>query len=238
MAHVMFAGSVLLTRYQYECFVLCNHYTEQQQCSVNNLPVFGDSRKLNIYLDRPTNDRLQAIVPALSFTCTGRVTQWSACMDLGGVMARYYMQFQVWRSTGVQGCYTLVGSNASPLNEGGAVNVSLLLAPTRQCVVLPVPENEQIKFQPGDVVGYYADHFRYDGFNRTFGGVQWIEDNDVVVYHTVNVPLSDLKTEYAISPLGPDPAACGFNIKTSTSTLHDLTRVTSGAPIITVTLGI
>ena len=159
-------------------------------------------------------------------------------MDPGNALARYYMQFQVWRSTGVQGCYTLVGFNAPRLGEGGAVNVSLLPTPAGRCVDLPVADNEQIEFQPGDVIGYYADQFRNDGLNRPFGGVQWIEHNNVVVYHTVNVPLSDLKTEYAISPLVTDPAACGFNIVPSTSDLHDLTRATSGAPIITVTLGI
>ena len=103
--------------------------------------------------------------------------------------------------------------------------------------ILPVTENEQIEFQPGDVIGYYADRHRKNGDDPDDGGVQWIEDNNVVVYHIVDVPLSDLKTEYAISPLGADPAACGFNIADSTSTLHDLTRVTSGAPIITVSLG-
>ena len=160
-------------------------------------------------------------------------------MQHGGSNARYYMQFQVWRSTGVQGCYTLVGSNASPLGAGDAVVISLLLRPSDQCLVLQVAENEQIEFQPGDVIGYYADQFSGDGFNRTVGGIQVIEVNNVVVYHIVDVQLSDLKTEYAIPSLGAaDPATCGFNISTSTSTLHDLTIVTSGAPIITVTLGI
>ena len=159
-------------------------------------------------------------------------------MDQGGSNARYYMQFQVWRSTGVQGCYTLVGSNASPLGAGDAVVLSLLLRPSDQCLVLQVAENEQIEFQQGDLIGYYTDQYRGDGFDRTVGGVQVIEDNNVVVYHIVDVPLSDLKTEYAIPSLGADPAACGFNIATSTSTLHDLSIVTSGAPIITVSLGI
>ena len=150
-------------------------------------------------------------------------------------MERYYIQFQVWRSTGAQGCYTLVGYNAPPLSEG-AVDVSLLLVPSGRCVVLQVAENEQIEFQPDDVIGYYADRHKVNK-DPNDGGVQVIEDNNVVVYHIVDVPLSDLKTEYAISPLGPDPAACGFNIADSTSTLHDLTMSTSGAPIITVTLG-
>ena len=159
-------------------------------------------------------------------------------MQHGGGNARYYMQFQVWRSTEIQGCYRLVGSNASPLGADDAVDSSLLPRPSDRCVVLPVAEDEQIEFQPGDVIGYYADQYSGDGVNRTNGGVQVIEDNNVVVYHTINVPLSDLKTEYAISPLVPDPAACGFNIAPSTSDLHDLSLVMSGAPIITVTLGI
>ena len=220
-------------------FCICNR-TEQQQCIVNNLPVFGSNIGLEVdgYLGMPRNDRLQAIVPALNFSCTGRVTEWRACVHHGGNNARYYMQFQVWRSTEIQGCYRLVGSNASPLGADDAVVISLLLRPSNQCVVLPVAEDEQIEFQPGDVIGYYADQYSSNGVNRANGGVQWIEDNNVVVYHTINVPLSDLKTEYAISPLVPDPAACGFNIEPSTSDLHDLSIITSGVPIITLTLGI
>ena len=152
-------------------------------------------------------------------------------------MERYYIQFQVWRPTGVQGCYRLMGFNAPPLSVGGAVDVNQLLVPSGHCVVLSVAENEQIEFQPGDVIGYYADRYKSDGKDENSGGVQWIGDSNVVVYHTVDVPVSDLKREYAISPLGPDPASCGFNIAPSTSNLHDLSIETSGAPIITVTLG-
>ena len=54
-------------------------------------------------------------------------------MEQGGVLNRYYIQFQVWRSTGVQGCYTLVGYNAPPLSVG-AVDVSLLFVPSEHCV--------------------------------------------------------------------------------------------------------
>ena len=217
--------------------MFCIAVTEQQQCSVTNLPVFQDSRHLNSSLARPSDDKLQAIVPAFSFTCTGRVTEWKACVEQGGGVQRYYIQFQVWRSTGLQGCYRLVGSNAPPLGAGGAVDIDLLLQPSDHCLVLPVAENEQIEFQPGDVIGYYADRYRRIGNDPNDGGVQWIENNTVVVYHTVDVPLSDLKTEYAISPLGPDPAACGFNIAASTSNSHVLSISTSGAPIITLTLG-
>ena len=229
---VLYSRSVFIINF-------CNNYTAQQECSLNNLPDFGDRSDSNFnYPGRPPNDRLQAIVPALNFTCAGRVTQWRACVDPGNTLSKYYMQFQVWRSTGIQGCYTLVGSNAPPLSASGAVDQTSLLVPSEHCVVLSVAENEQIEFQPGDVIGYYADRYHHNGKDRNDGGVQWIPDSNVVVYHTVDVPLSDLKTEYAISPLVPDPASCGFNIATSTSDLHDLSIVTSGAPIITLTRGI
>ena len=140
-------------------------------------------------------------------------------MQQGGSNERYYIQFQVWRPTGVNICYTLVGFNAPPLGAGGAVNVSLLLVPSAACVLLAVAENEQIEFHTGDVIGYYADRY---GSNRKGGGIQWIAHSNVVVYYTVNVPLSDLKTEYIISPLVPDPTACGFNIEGSTSISHHL----------------
>ena len=110
---------------------------------MTSLPVFQDSRDFDP--GRPPDDKLQAIVPALSFTCTGKVT------DQGGGGERYYFQFQVWRSAGVQGCYTLVGSNAPSLSAGGVVDENLLLAPSGRSVLLPVGKNEQIEFQPGDV---------------------------------------------------------------------------------------
>ena len=88
-------------------------------------------------------------------------------MQPGGRDERYYIQFQVWRPTGVPGCYTMVGFNAPPeptLDGMGEVNNTNQLLqpgdPLDHCVHLPVSEGEQIEFQPGDVIGYYADRFR------------------------------------------------------------------------------
>ena len=74
--------------------------------------MFGDTE------DRNTtgNDRFQAIVPAYTFQCSGRVTEWRACVQPGGSdNEQYYIQFQVWRSTGIDGCYELVDYN-TPLD--------------------------------------------------------------------------------------------------------------------------
>ena len=218
-------------------------YTEQQQCGVANLPAFGDRRRDDEYLGRPPDDRLQAIVPAYTFNCTGRVAEWRACVEQGGRDERYYIQFQVWRPTGVTGCYSLVRYNAPPeptfIGMGEVNNADQLLQPgdpLDHCVRLPVSEGEEIEFQPGDVIGYYVDRFREDGDDRDGGGVQVVRDQNVVVYNRIDVPLDDLKTQYAIPDLGPDPSSCGFELEGSDSNLFQMISSTNGAPIISLNL--
>ena len=230
--------------------VSAGSYTEQQQqqqCGVANLPAFGDRRGDSDYLGGPPADRLQAIVPAYTFNCTGRVTEWRACVEPGGDRQRYYIQFQVWRPTGVPGCYTMVGYNAPPEptfdGMGEVNNIDQLLQPGDPldlCVHLPVSEGEEIEFQPGDVIGYYADRFRErndrDPDDPDDGGVQVVRNENVVVYNKIDVPLDDLKTQYAIPALGPDPSSCGFELEGSDSNLFQMTLSTNGAPILSLSL--
>ena len=110
----------------YIATIKCMHCSagQQQQCSINNLPVFG--RTID---DRYTqdSDRFQAIVPAYTFQCTGRVAEWRACVQPGGTTReQYYIQFQVWRPTanGVDGCYELVDYNI-PLDDAGKEETSV-----------------------------------------------------------------------------------------------------------------
>ena len=226
-------------------------YTEQQQqqqqCGVANLPAFGDRRDDEDFLGRPPDDRLQVIVPTYTFNCTGRVTEWRACVVPGGGGERYYIQFQVWRPTAVLGCYRLVGYNAPPEptfdGMGEVNNADQLLQPgdpSNLCVRLPVSEDEEIEFQPGDVIGYYTDRFRErndrDPDDPDDGGVQVISDQNVVVYNRIDVPLDDLKTQYAIPALGSDPSSCGFELEGSDSNLFQMTSSIAGAPIISLSL--
>ena len=211
----------------------------------------------------PDNDRFQAIVPAYTFQCSGRVTEWRACVQPGGNSSeQYYIQFQVWRSTGIDGCYDLVGYN-TPLDvEESEVSYSVIiiddegfLLPGRDsapngCVILPVRESQQIEFQSGDVIGYYVDYFR-DGVDRDEGGIQWFrdeggtqrfeddedrggsgEDNGVVVHYKFNLPREDVKSQYAIYI---HPSACGF--PTESSNLYSLSDVASSTPIIGLSIG-
>ena len=194
------------------------------------------------------SDRLQAIVPAYTFQCSGRVTEWRACVQPGDSSdEQYYIQFQVWRSTGIDGCYDLVGYN-SPLDADESlvpdsvitIDGERVLCPGRDnapdcCVVLPVRESQQIEFQSGDVIGYYVDRFR-DGEDRDDeSSIQWIENDEVVVYYEDDLPREDVKSQYAIGISNINPSACGF--PTETSNLYSLSNVASSAPIISLSIG-
>ena len=200
---------------------------QQGQCSVDRLPPFGDSGGPDSA--RPDRDRFQAIVPAYTFQCHGRVTEWRACVQPGGGGEQYYIQFQVWRLTASiddGGCYKLVNSSTPQDDE--------LSGPVDRCVVLPVREDRQIEFQSGDVVGYYVDRHN-DYSNDNDAGIQWIVDHDnVVVHYRDDLSRNDIQSYYAIG--GPNPTECGFPIS-GDSNLYTLADSTSAAPIISLSIG-
>ena len=198
----------------------------------------------------PARDRFQAIVPAYRFQCSGRVTEWRACVQPGGFSSeQYYIQFQVWRPTGIEGCYELVDYNIplddAKMSETEMSDSSVIIDaegflsppgdnsdPLHRCVVLPVRENQQIEFQTGDVVGYYVDHFK-NGNDETDGGIQWIEDSEVVVHYRDDLVREDIKTLYAIG--GLNPTECG--LESETSDLYSLRTLSTSAPIISLSIG-
>ena len=194
-------------------------------------------------------------MPAYRFQCSGRVTEWGACVQPGKMPSeQYYIQFQVWRPTGIKGCYKLVDYNIplddARMSETGISDSSVIidaegfLSPPgdNRCVVLPVRENQQIEFQTGDVVGYYVDYFR-DGSDRTNGAIQWIEDSEVVVHYRDDLVREDIKTLYALG--GTNPTECGLEMSESvtsdlesvTSDLHTLSDLSTSAPIISLSIG-
>ena len=174
-------------------------------------------------------------MPAYRFQCSGRVTEWRACVQPGGFSSeQYYIQFQVWRPTGIGGCYKLVHFN-TPLDDAQVEGRGFLSPPgedtdpLHRCVVLPVRENLQIEFRSGDVMGYYFS----DGDDRTNGGIQWIEDSEVVVHYRDDLPREDIKTLYAIG--GPRPTDCGLEMSERDS--HSLGTLITAAPIISLSIG-
>ena len=173
------------------------------------------------------------------------MTEWKACVQPGGNRGeQYYIRFQVWRPTDISKCYSLVDFN-SPVNEDE--DDGFLSPPGTNdndpldyCVILSVPEDQQIEVQSGDVVGYYVDRFR-EGQDRDDGGIQWIEydgNSDVVVYYrqeTDNDELSrqDIKSHYALG--GVNPTSCGFPISVDSINSYSLSAFISASPIISLT---
>ena len=209
------------------------------QCSVDNLPSpFGDRRDDDARSEVPDRDRFQAIVSAYTFQCSGRVTEWRACVQPGGSSSfQYYIQFQVWRPNG-GGCYSLVGFNRPVGSDGEDGFLSPPgddSDPLHRCVVLSVTEeDQQIEVQPGDVVGYYVDHDNDDQTDNN-AGIQWIEGgNNVVVHYIDDLPRGDIKSHYALG--GSDPTECGFQIS-GNSNSYSLSESMFATPIISLSFG-
>ena len=224
-------------------------------CGVDNFPSpFRDRRGDNPRSEVPDRDRFQAIVPAYTFQCSGRVTEWGACVQPGGPSSEaYYIQFQVWRPSGPSGCYSLVGFNRPVGSNGGEGFLSPpdgtddLLG---RCVELSVTEEEQIEVQSGDVVGYYVDHDN-DNQNDDNAGIQWIvggsdsdstsdstsdgeSGTDVVVYYRDGLPRENIRSHYAVG--GSNPTECGFPIS-GNSASYSLSDFISTTPIISLSIG-
>ena len=186
-----------------------------QSCSVNNLPTFQD----NIGGGRPhlEFDQLQVIVPSYTFNCHGRVVQWGACMQPGGNPNNdiYELEIQVLRPLPVGQddilCFSLVGM----YSQTGGPNSPP--ANIDRCIVIDIPEDDQIPVRPDDVVGFYSDFLRNDD-----GGVQ-LDTNreDVTVFYQerVNIPPTN-------------PSSCSL-----IAGANNIAATTTAAPIITVVVG-
>ena len=123
----------------------------------NSLPDFIDPGT-----DAPRIDitPIQAIIKSYEFQCCGMVKEWAAFVEPGGSFHRgvYTIKFQIWRPTDCNR-YDKAGENTFSF-----VNLS----PSSVINEIP-PSNEQLQFQPGDVLGYYLE--RADNNNN--GGLQF-----------------------------------------------------------------
>jgi len=128
--------------------------------------------------DELGRDRL-GIVPALSFTCNGRITRIIARVSRDNNMDRNgYPYFQVWRPSSTNSMvYTNIGevqlqeSQVSQCNSNDYCNVNIILT-----------GNNRIEFQSGDVVGYYHP-------DQTIYQVTTIRTNGYVLYRIDESPV-------------------------------------------------
>ncbi len=186
------------------CLYCFCFFPDNLQCLLS-VPLFGDRSGA----PRLPNS-IQAIIPDYTFTCRGSVVQWGVCINPRENNDFYDIYFEVWRPTNTDGCYSLVGFNF--VNNGVAANVHNV----RSCIVIDVPENDQVIVEPGDVVGFYTDHD--DGT----GGVELDE----------GAQFANLEVWYRFSE--PDLEANALCVGNG----EDLpTLQTGGAPVITAVIG-
>ena len=134
-------------------------------------------------------------------------------MNPCGNKDRYDIYFEVWRPTDTDGCYSLVGSNF--VNNGAPGNVHNV----RACVVIDVPENQQVVVEPGDVVGFYSDRVgNGDGGVESDDGTQYA---NLEVWYRSNPSQSDLEANSLCVGVGEDLS----------------TQRTGAAPVITAVIG-
>ena len=129
---------------------------------------------------------------------------------------RYTLNLQVWRpspTVETTGCYSIVGHNLF-------ISVSIS---SKVAVVTPLPQ-EQIQFQPGDVLGFYVESARGDG-----RGVVVLNTRGDGGYETEEVWHADISG----LPFGDDD--CPFPVGSLVpGSQRILTESTNAAPVISV----
>ena len=148
--------------------------------------------------------------------CDGNVTQWGACFEPGGGNEDYEIDFQVWRQPEPgSNIYTFVGNNSIRGDSGL----------DRSCLILDVPEEDQIQVQPDDVVGFHSIHrggIDSSRSSRDNAGVELYDGSNFTVW-------------FADADLVPDCTEPGCTISIGEG--NDLDQSTLGAPVITAVVG-
>ena len=129
----------------------------------------------------------------------GNITEWGVDVHPGGNRQQntYTLDLQVWRpsptvddSTGT-GQYSLVGNNRF---------TSITLS-DQVAIVTPSPQN-YIQFQPGDVLGFYAEEARFstDGVVVLTSPSSFI--SEVVWYASIDPTMATSQSVYSVGSSG------------------------------------
>ena len=119
--------------------------------------------------DRRIHHQHQAIITSYKFNCCGNITEWGVDLNPFGYSVTFDFDFQVWRPSPTVSetrCYSLV-------NNFAIKETSLPSRPEIDHVarVTPPPQN-QLQFQPEDVLGFYVE---------SYGTGDVLNDNGVVL---------------------------------------------------------
>ena len=182
----------------------------------------GNGDSLPSFQDYRSTDRIihhhQAIIPSYKFVSDqmcGNITEWGVDV-VPGSSRSYTLDLQVWRpsptvddSTGT-GCYSLVGNN----------RFTSILLTLNLVIVTPSPQ-DQVQFQPGDVIGFYVEEARVSNH-----GVAVLNEDVEPRFTSELVWYASIAPAMATSQNGDCPYSVGSN-----GVLNTLTRA---APVISI----
>ena len=168
----------------------------------------------------------QAIFASYRLNCCGNITEWGVDVNSGVFSGptdrsgKYSLDLQVWRpsptvddSTGA-GCYSLVGNNRF-------IAISSITSPG-VAIVTPSPQDYNIPFQLGDVLGVYVEDASLPGDGvvvlTTYSTIRFT--NDLVWY-------ASIAPSVATSQNGD----CPYSVGSNGGVLNTLVQ---GAPVISI----
>ena len=154
--------------------------------------------------------RHQAIIPSYKFNCCGNITAWGVDLNPDKI---FNFDFQVWRpslTVANDGCYSLV---ANYLVE------SISLVQEEVARVTPSPNN-QLSFQPGDVLGFYVE---------SIGSGNSDYDNGVVLLNNDSFS-NELIWHASITALTSSSGSCPYPVGSS----RILRETTQAVPVISI----
>ena len=160
----------------------------------------------------------QAIIPSYQLSCCGNITAWGVDLSPAETNVTFDFDFQVWRPSPTvdeTGCYSLVGNYI-------VQSTSIALQPESEHVarVTPLPQ-DQLQFQPGDVLGFYVES----------QGTDSNTDNGVVLLDSANY-TSELAWHASITALTSQSGSCPYPVGPN-GVLRTATRA---APVISISV--
>ena len=200
------------------------------QTNGSGLPVFqgyDEGRSQAGGPDRRIHDQHQAIIPSYKFNCCGNITEWGVDLNPDGTRAKFDFILQVWRpspTVNVSGCYSLVDDFSSR-----EITVEDNPANERVARVTPSPQ-DQLQFQPGDVLGFYVES-NGDGSSDHDNGVvvlEYDDQNSAQLFNSELVWYGYIDTLAQTSLSGNCPHPVGTNGMLSSST--------HAAPVISISV--
>ena len=110
----------------------------------------------------------QAIIPSYKFNCCGNITEWG--VDLNPLSPQFNFDLQVWRpypTVNNTECYNLIANYT--VKSASVDSVYRVVKATA------LPQNQQLQFQLGDVLGFYVES------HGSGAGARGDADNGVVL---------------------------------------------------------